>query len=119
MARRGPKPQPTALKLLRGTRKDRVNAAAPSLPAGLPDPPEYLDPIALEFWEEHAPTLAAAGVLTVADRHGYAMLCDSFSRWQQAPGDQKRRDELRKLLAEFGLTPSGRSTLKLHDTPRA
>ena len=55
MAKRGPKPQPTALKLLRGTRADRVNDAEPCPPPGEPAPPAYLDAEGLAEWGRRAP----------------------------------------------------------------
>lgn len=120
MSKRGVKPRPTPLKLLAGVQPCRVNLEEPTAPAGAPEAPGYLraDARAVEFWDEHAPMLAGMGVLTKADRHALALLCDSFSRWQSDRDDHKRREEFRKLLAEFGLTPSSRSGLKVREKPR-
>jgi phage terminase small subunit len=110
--KRGTKPLPTALKLLKGTQPCRVNLDAPAPPSGEPEPPAYLDEKALEFWREHAPMLLGMGVLTAADRHILALLCESYSRVRKTPDDKACRDEFRKLCAEFGLSPSSRSGLK-------
>jgi phage terminase small subunit len=103
------------LKLLAGTRSSRVNADEPTLPTGIPTPPDYVefDETALGFWEEVAPIVHQMGVLTEADRHALGMLADSFARWRRSPDVQTRRDEFRRLLSEFGLTPSSRSSLKV------
>jgi phage terminase small subunit len=117
MGRRGTKPKPTTLKLLAGVHPYRVNGSEPIAPAGIPDPPGYLDGRALELWQELAPMLASMGVLTLADRHALALLCDSYSRWREKPADDRRRTEFRRLLAEFGLTPSSRSSIKVAPAP--
>ena len=119
MGKRGTKPKPTALKLLAGAQPCRVNRDEPIAPQGIPEPPAYLDARALEFWGELAPMLGAMRVLTLADRHALALLCDSFSRWREIPGDERRRAEFRRLLAEFGLTPSSRSSIKAPAAPPA
>ena len=119
MGKRGTKPRPTAIRLLTGVQPCRVNGSEPTVPAGVPDPPDYLDAAALELWEELAPILAKMGVLTVADRHALGLLCDSFSRWRDMPENTTRRTEFRRLLAEFGLTPSSRSSIKVPSQPPA
>lgn len=111
--KRGTKPAPTSLKVMKGTQPCRVNRNEPEAPAGTPEPPAYLDAEGLAFWAEVAPLLVAMRVLTTADRHSLGLLCDSYSRWRKDGDDHKRRDEYRKLLAEFGLSPSSRSGLKV------
>ena len=113
MGKRGCKPKPTALKLLAGVQPCRVNGAEPQGPAGIPTPPDYVSGEGLELWGELAPMLARMGVLTLADRHALALLCDSFTRWREFPENVARRSEWRRLLAEFGLTPSSRSSIKV------
>jgi phage terminase small subunit len=119
MAKRGPKGRPTRLKLLANAQPCRVNGAEPVAPPGLPEPPAYLDGQALDLWHELALLLHGMGVLTLADRHSLGLLCDSYRRWREAPEIQNRREEFRKLLAEFGLTPSSRSAIKLPQKPPA
>jgi phage terminase small subunit len=109
---RGRKPAPTALKVLKGTQANRINRDEPISPPGVPEPPGFLDAIGKQFWAEHAQMLASMGVLTKADKYALGMLAESFARYRQYPNDQRRRDEFRKMLVEFGLTPSSRSRLK-------
>ena len=40
---RGRKPTPTRLKILKGSRADRINEREPALPPARPDAPEHLD----------------------------------------------------------------------------
>lgn len=110
---RGRKPKPTALKVLDGTRKDRINSEEPTFDACDLKPPAILTADAeIEHWNELAPLLAKAGVLTVADRPMLAILCRCFGRLELDPLDDKAIDQYRRIAVEFGLTPSSRSRLK-------
>ena len=68
MGRRGPKPTPTALKILRGNPGHRpINADEPQpKPAKSLRPPAWLDPKAARIWRELGPRLHALGLLTDA-----------------------------------------------------
>jgi phage terminase small subunit len=114
---RGRKPKPTALKILDGTRADRINRDEPAMPPGSIEPPAWLDETAREHWRELAPILQSAGLLTVGDRQALALLCESFSRFRSNPENDKARDLYRRILVEFGLTPSSRSRLKTTAEP--
>jgi phage terminase small subunit len=111
MAVRGRKPKPTALKLLQGTRSDQVNYHEPRLPIGSTAAPAALSGIALDLWNELAPMLANAGMFTEGDRVGLLHLCRDHEE-AMTTNDSKAKDRLRRLLTEFGLTPSSRSRLK-------
>jgi phage terminase small subunit len=131
MGKRGPQPQPTALKLARGNPGKRpINDAEPELdPAGT-EPPKDLAGRALAFWQEQAPGLILAGVLTTGDVSGFATLCRLVA--QEAALDEavafltpracieegvyrtlhSTRDQKLRYLQHFGLTPSSRSGIK-------
>lgn len=132
MAKPGPKPKPTALKLARGTRRDRVNEREPVAPPGRPEAPGFLDAVAVAEWERIVPQLEAIGVLSTVDGAALALYCQSFSRMVAAeekilggnltsatargvgvsPYVRIARDAAAfcaKMLVEFGLTPSSRS----------
>lgn len=135
---KGRKPQPPELKVLSGTRPDRVNAEAPKA-AGLPEPPAYLDDAALEEWHRLVPQLAAAGVLSRTDGAALALYCTTYSRYRAALRDvaaggitastgtggektapavgvlERCEAMMAKLLAEFGATPSSRGRVKAAD----
>ncbi|MFD7319546.1 hypothetical protein ACFV9D_00420 [Streptomyces sp. NPDC059875] len=48
--RRGPAPKPTALRVLHGDRKDRINTGEPQPDEGEITPPVWLSNGALEVW---------------------------------------------------------------------
>lgn len=136
MGRRGTKPTPTTLKVLRGAQPCRINRNEPQVPAGEPKAPAYLDKVGKQEWKRMAPLLTKMGVLTLADGAALGVLCDSFSRWREAAdklqtegpvvktqlGGTKTtpwfvvakdaREQYVRLLGEFGCTPSARSRIK-------
>jgi P27 family predicted phage terminase small subunit len=136
MSKRGRIPAPTSLKMLAGTRTDRINADEPKAPQGVPDPPAYLDEEGRAEWCRLAPILSAMRVLTLADAGSLGVLCDAFSRWRKAEAVVKKkgrtitsptgvvkispfvtisaaaRSEYVRLLVQFGCTPSARSQIK-------
>ena len=79
----------------------------------------WLDGIALELWNELEPILSAARVLTIADRTALALLCDDYQRVRTDPDDFKARDRVRRMLCEFGLTPSSRSRIRVEPEKKA
>ena len=115
---RGRKPKPTALKILDGDRADRINRAEPQLPEADLDFPDHFCvdadgcDFAREHWAELAPMLSAAGLLTEGDRPALALLCEAYALFRLDPLDMKARDLYRRMLIEFGLTPSARSRVK-------
>jgi phage terminase small subunit len=111
MAVRGRKPKPLALKILEGYQADRTNFAEPKLPSGSIIAPEHLNDLALKKWNELAPILSGAGMLTAGDRDALEQLCDDYAIYR-ATGDSKAKDRIRRLLTEFGLTPSSRSRIR-------
>lgn len=138
---RGRKPLPTNLKILSGVRDSRINSCEPEPPKGRPDRPEFLDDIALAEWDRIVPILEAMGVLTKADGQALEMYCGSYSLWKQAFDAIKVRglsieteygiknnpaiavaressETCRRILIDFGCTPSSRSKVKSADGPK-
>ena len=140
MAKRGPKPRPTKIKIALGTRADRVNLREPAGPIGAPAPPTYLDPVARSEWDRMVPGFTAAGVLALVDGAALALYCQHFSRWRAAEEEvtktglvretnlgglkinpavaiaQKAQESMLRILAEFGGTPSARSRLSVNSS---
>ena len=136
---RGRKPKPTALKVLSGNPGKRpLNAREPVARSGIPDCPDWLDAEAKAEWSRVTVELDAMGVLSQADRSALAAYCTAWSRWVEAEAQVKKfglivkspekgfpmkspylsvadqaLEAMRKLLVEFGLTPSSRSRLRL------
>ncbi len=116
---RGRKPKPTALKILAGAQPCRINYQEPRLPVGGLDPPAWLDEIGKEHWRELAPVLQGSGLLTEGDRPALAELCNEYSTILKDVDADKAKDRYRRLLVEFGLTPSSRSRIRATaDGPR-
>ena len=137
MAVRGRKPKPPELKILRGTRKDRIKADAPKIVAVAPQCPAHLDDVAKAKWHELVEQLSAAGTLSLTDSEALALYCSTFSLWllarehisktqsltvTGAQGGTKSNPVLSaissnaqllaRLQAEFGLTPSSRGRIQ-------
>ena len=141
----GRRPKPTAIKKLHGNPGRRPLPKGDLEPKrGVPEPPEWLSDVALEHWRTLAPELDAAGVLTIADGHALALLCEAFSEWRAAREAIERHGEtltrttaagnstvmarpevamrsdawsrMKLMLAEFGMTPGSRS--RVNATPK-
>lgn len=146
MGKRGPRKQPTILRLLKGSPSHHpTNKSEP-----LPDsdhiaPPEYLAGPSLEKWNEILPGLVATGVITNADIETLSRYCTMYEMWLKCLASVRRGDKLFvkdksgqvvnvkslpdaimiiKLAAsmlrieqEFGLTPSARSAIVANKKP--
>lgn len=131
---RGRKPTPTRMRILRGNPGRRpLNAREPSPVVVVPEPPTHLAAEALEEWQRIAPLLVEEGLLTNLDRAGLAAYCVAYGRWVEAeehvrklgvlvksPGGfpihspylsiaNRAMEQMHRLLAEFGMSPSSRS----------
>ncbi|MET9396293.1 phage terminase small subunit P27 family [Kitasatospora sp. NPDC002965] len=140
MGSRGPAQKPTALRILHGDRKDRINTGEPAPSQQDIAAPEWLTDEAREVWNRLAPDLEQQGVLTAWDADTFAILCDALVQYRHAsrlvaaggvlikgrrdaavknPALQVVRDTAQTVRAyaqEFGLTPSARSGLSLGGT---
>ncbi|MGW5720787.1 phage terminase small subunit P27 family [Amycolatopsis sp. NPDC003865] len=141
MGRPGRAPKPTALKLIEGSRKDRINQREP-IPRGLPPaPPPELAADVLEIWTYTVRELDAMGVLFAADRDSLVCYCEAVVAHRKAsallarssvlvkglhgtlvrnPALQIQRDSaatVRAFAQEFGLTPSARTRIENKDAP--
>jgi P27 family predicted phage terminase small subunit len=136
---RGRKPQPTALKILRGNPGKRALSGDEPQPAPLIKlrAPSWLDKDAKKEWRRLAPMLERLGVLTETDTGALTAYCEAWSTWKNAT--QKIREfgmvvkhpspgklpvvspymriannaltQMRGLLVEFGMTPSSRARI--------
>ena len=145
MARRGPPPQPTTLRLLRGNPgKRHINTREPKPPLATPSCPRWLSPEAKKIWRETIPVLRDMRILTRGDRDALSVYCQTFARWRAAEEFLQKHGEVyplrdergnvrcmqqlpqvaiaRSLLQvvqsyqqEFGMTPSART--RVHEIP--
>lgn len=136
MGKRGPKPRPEPLKILAGERADRINPAAPAPIPGAPECPEHLDEVARGEWDRMIALLDRMGVISRTDGAALALYCSIYSRWLRAKDEirvdmlttsdtgylranpavaiaAKCEDQMARLLAEFGCTPSSRGRLNV------
>jgi P27 family predicted phage terminase small subunit len=134
----GRKPKPTALKLLEGNPGKRaINRAEPKPRVVLPKPPEHLSDEEKNKWNLTVRELHPLGLVTTIDKDALAMYCVIFMRWvkaekmvrdkgeiiKTAAGNiiqnpylsiaNRALEQLNKLGAEFGMTPSSRSRVKV------
>jgi P27 family predicted phage terminase small subunit len=135
----GPRPTPTHLRLLRGNPSKRSvnrNEPQPPIPPEVPEPPDFLLPVAKDEWWRCAESLHRLGLLTLVDIAPFAAYCQAYARWQQAEelltamgqgamlvrtatGGAVQNPLLRvaftaasdmvRYAAEFGLTPAART----------
>ena len=86
MGMRGPVPQPTVIKQLRGNPGKRALPKGEPKPAAgrLPSAPRWLSDEAKREWKRLAPRLHAVGLLTEVDGLALAMLCEAFAQYMAA-----------------------------------
>src|SRR5690242_17605813 len=131
MGRRGPPPQPTALKLERGNPGHRpLNNDEPQLAPATAKVPAGLKGRAKAEWSRLVDELISKGVLTVGDMHAFEEYCrlvgevDAYEKLIEKVGRAeahrlgyanyllKLRTQLRQQAAHLGLTPSSRASVK-------
>jgi P27 family predicted phage terminase small subunit len=144
MSNAGRPPLPTWLKELRGTLQpgERDGEPRPEDAIYVPPPAGLTNrPLACEFWEVHLPLLVKNKMISEVDMTQFAMLCLAFEEMIEAEQDVRtngkvirtengylvqspyvsmaaqRRKEFNELSRDFGLTPSGRSRIKVQLLP--
>jgi P27 family predicted phage terminase small subunit len=146
MGKRGPRPQPTKLRILRGNPGKRPIKNSEPQPSsdGIVMPP-HLGPVAVARWGELLPLLESVKVMTRADVEALARYCDTYEWWLatraklRTEGDtypilndggqvkyiaqrpevsiaHKLAQQLRQLEQDFGLNPSARTSLNVETT---
>jgi P27 family predicted phage terminase small subunit len=140
MGRRGPKPEPAAVKLQKGSSRRPVGADPQDAPntAAKVAAPSWLKGGGLEIWTRLAPRLSGMNLLTPIDAETFGRYCRNFARWfkmqlvldeegetyesESAHGKLKRAhpaflisDRLERQLnqaeANFGLNPAERQRI--------
>ena len=133
----GRKPKPTAIKMLEGNPGKRaLNIAEPKPRVVAPRPPEHLSEDEKAKWKLAVKELHPLGLITTIDKDALAMYCVIYVRWVKAERMVREKgeiiktaagniiqnpylsianralDQLNKLGAEFGMTPSSRARVK-------
>lgn len=134
---------PTALKLVRGERPDRINRDEP-VPAALEVVcPAGLSDAAQAMWDRLAPDMIAKGVLTAWDADSFAEGLEWFVRARELsrrlrktgcsikgtrgtmvanPDFYAAKNALEaamRILSRFGMTPSDRTQLKVPSSKKS
>jgi P27 family predicted phage terminase small subunit len=137
---KGRKPKPTVLKRLAGNPGKRPlngneGEPRPPVPEHTPYVPRHLNKEGRREWRRIAGVLMDLGLYTVMDRAPLAMYCQAWGRWVEAEQKLAKKgpvltsdqgnlyqnpwahvsnrawEQMRRILPEFGLTPSARSRL--------
>lgn len=96
----GPKPKPTALKILNGNPGRRpLPANEAQLEITKPEPPDHLAPEAVLEWNRLVEALYKSGLMTDADVGALASYCSAYGRWVQA---ERQLNEAAKADPETG-----------------
>jgi phage terminase small subunit len=116
---KGRKPLPTAVKIAKQMRADRINYLDPKLPPAVDlDHPDYFDDCPLGYardhWDAIVPHLAKAGLIAEVDRPALEALCLNYALWREDPHNSKAFAEWRRIATEFGMTPSSRSRIRVN-----
>ena len=137
MAKPGPRREPTIIKMIKGNPGKRpINYNEPQpKPLKVLRAPQGMSSDARREWRRLAPQLHALGLLTELDRNALEGYCTLFARWKRC--EQKALEEgeiirygkkvrgpspyvslahktyllLLRTAAEFGFTPSSRSSI--------
>lgn len=118
MGRRGPAPDPTVVRLLKGNPGRRpLNKDEPVPPAGIAKPPQWLKGRSHQVWELLAPILARMKVLSSADAHALALLCDAYAEYLDAR-DVVRKDGATYESRHFQMDEAGHTVEKVMIRPR-
>lgn len=135
---RGRKSKPTELKKLEGNPGKRaLNNQEPKPDVVIPPPPDYLEGPALEEWYRITPELQKLRMITALDRAPLVALCQAWGDYIKACDEVEKEgevffsdkgnaylnpwtgiktsamDRILRISAEFGMTPSARSRLKV------
>jgi len=145
MGKRGPRPQPTQLKILRGNPGNRpINKSEPQPEHDGVVMPLHLGDVAASKWNQVLPLLQAVKVMTRADVEALARYCDTYEWWLATRAKLKKEGDtypilndkgevkyiaqrpevsiahklavqMRQLEQDFGLNPSARTGLHVEE----
>jgi P27 family predicted phage terminase small subunit len=84
--RSGRRPKPTAQKALAGNPGKRaLNKAEPQFSEITQvDPPEWMQPLAIQMWEMVLPELLAQKIVCITDLHNVEAFCTAYANWRAA-----------------------------------
>ena len=103
MGKRGPRPTPTKLKILRGNPGNRpINTTEPQPAADGVVMPSHLGEVAAAKWGQVLPLLQAVKVMTRADIEALARYCDTYEWWLATRAKLKKEGDTYPILNDKG-----------------
>lgn len=145
MGKRGPRPQPSSIRIARGNPGKRpLNDREPVPAGGSIHPPEWVVGVARAKWDDVVPKLESMRVITPADVEAIARYCAMYEQWVKYLEQMRRgldvivlRDKdgkvrymqsspaatmfvklaasMLRIEQEYGLTPSARTGISTSD----
>ena len=140
---KGRKPTPKTILKLRGSRVRGPHKSGIDVPAGIPQPPDYLCDIGRAEWNRIVPMLEASKVMSLRHQHTLAAYCDALADMVKAnnelqqhgatfmddkgrvmnhPAWYRKKDSrlhMLRLAEQFGLTASALARVSAVDAPTA
>lgn len=107
MGRRGPKPDPAAIREqkapVRSRHAPKHAATADAIPvAASGGPPAWLKKDGLEIWKRLAPALRAAKLLSDVDAPAFGRYCRNYARWLKMQREMDKIGETYETEGQFG-----------------
>jgi len=136
MGKRGPARTPSKILTARGSWRGRSRAGEPSPKVSIPEPPKWLDRMAVIEWRRVTPELEHLGLLSQIDQATIGTYCQAYSdvrrhtkalqeEGEVVPGSKgnlvanprcrllkEAYDRMHRAAGQFGMTPSTRSQAK-------
>ncbi len=139
MGKRGPKPAPNHLKVIKGVAENRINRDEPTPSNGQIVPSVELSEGAREIWNRLVPDMIDKKVLTPWDVDLFVIFCEAYATFHEckevmgreyvargaaggvikSPYWQIMRDAeamMSRIGSRFGLTPADRAAIKVNQS---
>lgn len=137
MGARGPRPEPTKLKVLHGAKSTRINRDEPKPPIGLPLCPDWVDAETTQIWNKTLIALHHMGLASSADEDTLMAYCQAVVVHRRAARQvaeegvtvlgsmrtpvknpactvmNEAATQIARYAGQFGLTPSARSEIRM------
>lgn len=124
---KGPAPTPIEILRLRGSRRAELNPDEPKADICIPPMPKYLKGDAKKEWDRITPLLVKIGCVANIDLANLEAYCLAYAKAKDLGRHPKNysigeMDKIYRLLmrlgAEFGLSPSSRTRIKIEQKPK-